>query len=231
MKRVAFVIFMVLSNLLTAQEAELWSDINLYKNINTRLIVFGDAGPRVTLEKNAPYGFYIRPSVSFKTSNSTFLAGGAAWFYVTAQERTGHEFRGWQGIRFEFKILDRITVSGFNRLEERWFFENGERSFLLRFRALAGLIAPLNHETLEKNTWYVPLAFEIFEDLNDHQTVFINRNRVYTGLGYALNDKTRMEVFYIANESRSNPEDRFNTVDVVRLRMHFIFPDKPMPID
>lgn len=223
MKRIAFVIFIAVSNLAVAQEAELWSDINLYKNINTRLIVFGDAGPRVTLEKNTSFGFYIRPSVSFRASNNTFLSGGIAWFSVISPERKVHEFRGWQGIRFEFKILNRITVNSFNRLEERWFFENSERSFLLRFRALAGVIVPLNNEVLESNTWYIPIAFEIFEDLNDHQTVFINRNRIYAGIGYALNDKTRMEVFYIANESRSKPEDRFNTVDVIRVRIHFTF--------
>lgn len=231
MKKIIFIFFVSTSIPVLAQETEFWCDINLYKNLNKRLTLFGDAGPRVTLNENSPYGFYIRPSISYKISDHATIGGGLAWFQVTSPETKVHEIRGWQGIRFEWKVWNRLLVSNYNRIEERWFVEEGNRDFLLRFRILGGVTIPINHSTLLENTWYIPLAYEVFEDLNDHQTVFINRTRVYAGIGYVANSNIRIELFYIDNESRSNPGEELGTVNVIRLRIHFTFPERPVLVD
>lgn len=214
-----------------AQDSEFWADVNIYKNITSKFSLFGDAGPRVNLNTGNYYGFYIRPSASFRLSNHMTIGGGAAWFYANSNDVAVNEFRGWQGTRLEWKAWNRIILSNYIRLEERWFFDPDYLKFLLRFRYLAGITIPLNNKTLEAQTWYVPLAFEVFEDLNDHQTIFINRTRLYGGLGYVVNKNTRVELFYIANSSRSNAEDGFNLVNVFRVRLHFTIPERPVFID
>lgn len=228
MKKIVFIFFIAVSIPTLAQETEFWCDINLYKNLNKRLTLFGDAGPRVTLNNNSPYGFYVRPSMSYKISDRTTLGGGLAWFQV---EKKVHEIRGWQGARIEWRVLNRLVISNYNRLEEQWFFEGANRDFSLRLRILGGVTIPINHPTLLENTWYIPLAYEVFEDLNDHQTVFINRTRAYAGIGYVVKTNTRIELFYIDNESRSNPDEKLGTVNVIRLRIHFTFPERPVLVD
>jgi hypothetical protein len=221
---------MCVASVIKAQDSELWGDVNIYKNINSKFSVFGDAGPRWNTN-NEYYGFYIRPSAAFKISNHVTIGGGVAWFYANSNDASVNEFRVWQGTRVEWKIAKRLILSNYIRFEERWFFDPDYLQFLLRFRWLAGLIIPINNKTLEAKTLYLPLAFEVFEDLNSNQGNFINRTRVYGGVGYVLNANTRLELFYIANSSRSDQDDSFNLVNVLRVRFHFTIPERPVLID
>ena len=208
-----------------AQKNEIWADLTLYKNLSSKITLFGDAGPRINVDGNSTAGFYLRPSVSFLVSKKMMVGGGVAWFYAHSKEGVINEVRGWQGIRIEQRILNRVLMSNFTRLEERNFFSDGQYEFLLRFRSLFGVNVLLNQTTLQKGTWYIPLAFEIFEDLNDHETLFFNRRRFYSGVGYAISDQTRVELFYIANESRADQEVDFETVNAIRLRIHVTCPN------
>lgn len=208
-----------------AQKNEIWADLTLYKNLSSKITLFGDAGPRINVDGNSTAGLYLRPSVSFLVSKKMMVGGGVAWFYAHSKEGVIKEVRGWQGIRIEQRILNRVLMSNFTRLEERNFFSDGQYEFLLRFRTLFGATLLLNQTTFQKGTWYIPLAFEIFEDLNDHETLFFNRRRFYSGVGYAISDQTRVELFYIANESRADQEVDFETVNAIRLRIHVTCPN------
>jgi len=211
---------------LCAQDSEIWGDVNIYKNLNAKFSLFGDVGPRLNVSNGNYKGFYIRPSVSYKFSKHISVNGGVAWFYSDANNVSINEFRGWQGTRLERRFFNRVTLSNYIRLEERWFFDPDYFKFLLRFRYMAGVTIPLNNKILEAKTWYVPIAFEVFKDLNTHQQ-YINRTRVYAGLGYVLNTNTRVELFYIANRSRII-DGEFDLVNVFRVRLHFTIPEKQL---
>jgi hypothetical protein len=214
---------------LHAQDSEIWGDVSVYKNVSSKFSLFGDAGPRLNITNGQYNGLYIRPSASYKFSNHISANGGVAWFYSNTNGVSVNEFRGWQGTRLEWKVLRRVMLSNYIRLEERWFFDPGYLKFLLRFRYLAGITIPLNNKTMEAKTWYLPFAFEVFKDLNVHEN-FINRTRAYVGMGYVLNNNTRMEFFYIGNRSRII-DGEFDLINVFRVRLHFTIPDKPVLID
>jgi len=214
-----------------AQNSEVWGDINVYKNFSHKFSLFGDAGPRFNINNQNYYGFYIRPSAAYRFSDHVMVNGGIAWFYANVNEGSLNEFRSWQGTRLEWVLWNRLVLSNYIRFEERWFYDPDFVNFLLRFRYLVGLTIPLNHKTLEAKTWYVPVAFEVFEDLNDHLTIFINRTRLYSGIGYVLNKNTRLELFYIANNSRGSRDGEFDRVNVYRLRLHFTISERPALIE
>jgi hypothetical protein len=208
-----------------AQQAEFWGDINLYKNINSKATLFGDAGPRFSVTNTDYYGFYIRPSLVYQIAQHIQAGGGIAWLYANVSDKSLHEARAWQGLRSETRVANHINWNNFVRLEERWFFESGLQEFRLRFRYFTGFTILLNHTTLEAKTCYLPIAFELFEDLNDHQ-LFINRTRIYSGLGYVVNTNNRIELFYIANAARKSEEATFDNVNVIRVRWHYTFHNK-----
>lgn len=105
-----------------AQKNEIWADLTLYKNLSSKITLFGDAGPRINVDGNSTVGLYLRPSVSFLVSEGIRIGGGVAWFYVHSKEGAINEARAWQGIRIEQRILKRVLMSNFTRLEERNFF-------------------------------------------------------------------------------------------------------------
>lgn len=230
MKRSGYLLLLLINAIsVGAQDTEIWGDVSVYKNLNNKFSLFGDVGPRLNVSNGNYTGFYIRPSASYKFSNHISVNGGIAWFYSNTAGVSVNEFRGWQGTRLEWKILKRVALSNYIRLEERWFYDPYFLKFLLRFRYLAGITIPLNNKTLEAKTWYVPLAFEIFKDLNVHQN-FINRTRAYVGVGYVFSKNSRAELFYISNKSRVI-DGEFDLVNVFRMRLHFTIPDRPVLID
>lgn len=187
--------------------------------------MFGDAGPRFSITNNDYYGFYIRPSLLYQITQNIQGGAGIAWFYANTRQESIHEARAWQGIRTETKIMSHVNWNNFVRLEERWFFASGLQDFRLRFRYLTGFTILLNHTTLVAKTCYLPIAFELFEDLNDHQ-FFIHRTRIYSGFGYVMNTHNRIELFYIANAARQPEEATFDNVNVIRVRWHYTFHHK-----
>ena len=184
-------------------------------------MLYGDGGPRFGLHKDYPHTLYVRPAVEMRVSDFLTFNGGGAWFFTFNDDYQVNELQLWQGVRFEWTVSGRVLLNSWNRLEERWFFSEGERLFRARFRSLFGVTVPLNHATMRENTLYVPLAFEVFEDINDTHPFFINRARLYLGAGYVVDNRTRVELFYIANETRASRDDKFGIADVVRVRVHY----------
>jgi hypothetical protein len=207
-----------------AQQAELWADVTFYKKIANKVMLFGDLGPRVPLHNSSTYVYYARPSLSYQANNVFTLAGGAAIFNTYVQDSRVTEYRGWQGIRADVKLFRNIMFNANMRLEERTFTGDTNRKDIIRFRLLSGFTFLFNHSTLESDTWYSPVAFEFFEDLNGPNNFFISRKRVYVGLGYVFNSTLRTELFYIDNDARTTPEDDFLSVDVIRIRLHITLP-------
>jgi len=204
----------------TAQRKEFWGDVTITVPISDKLMLFADGGPRRALETKYPYSFYVRPSFVYRINQQLSVMGGLAWFGNALGASHLHEIRGWQGIRFDTFIMKQIQVNNYIRLEERKFNTDTQADFLLRFRWLTGFTFLINSDALEKGTFYTPLSFEWFEDLNDKQWL-INKTRIYAGVGYALSGNSRIEVFYINNTFRTSARESFVANDVLRMRLHF----------
>lgn len=91
-----------------------------------------------------------------------------------------------------------ITKQKFTRvsLQHRYRFEQRfvEDDFKMRFRYFLAISIALNKPTLEDKTLYLSGYNEIF--LNTGEDVF-DRNRLYGGLGYKLNNLVKFEAGYM----------------------------------
>jgi hypothetical protein len=206
------------------QQAELWSDITLYKKISNNITLFGDVGPRVPVKHSNTYIVYVRPSLAYQLNKIFTLSAGGAIFNTHSEGTRVTEYRGWQGVRADVKVFRNIMLNANMRLEERTFKGDTDRKDVIRFRLLSGFTFLFNNSTLESDTWYLPIAFEFFEDLNGPNNFFISRKRLYVGLGYVVNSTLRTELFYIDNEARTTAMDDFLSVDVIRIRLHITLP-------
>ena len=106
-----------------------------------------------------------------------------------------------------------ITKQRFNRfsLTHRYRFEQRfiEDDFRMRFRYFLSLNVALNKPTMADKTLYLSAYNEIF--LNTQDNAF-DRNRLYGGLGYRLNDMFRFELGYMNQFLEQGGRDQLNIV-------------------
>lgn len=105
------------------------------------------------------------------------------------------ENRIYQEALFPHKVGKRLYFSHRFRYEQR-FVEN--QDFRTRYRYNAFLNVPLNKPTLDTKALYLALYNEIFingeKDIGAGNDVdFFDRNRAYVGLGYILNDISKVQ--------------------------------------
>ncbi|MCM4171985.1 DUF2490 domain-containing protein [Arenibacter sp. TNZ] len=86
--------------------------------------------------------------------------------------------------------ISRVGVQHRYRFEQRFV----EDDLKLRFRYFLGLNEPLNKVEIVDKTLYFSVYNEIF--LNTKNNVF-DRNRLYSGLGYRLNNSLKCEIGYM----------------------------------
>jgi len=99
----------------------------------------------------------------------------------------------------------RVGIQHRYRFEQRFI----EDIFRIRFRYFLSLNVPLNQANMAAKTFYLSLYNEIF--LNGDQTIF-DRNRVYEGLGYKLNDTFRFELGYMNQLFTEGRRDQVNVI-------------------
>lgn len=94
-------------------------------------------------------------------------------------------------------------------LQHRYRFEQRfiEEDFRLRFRYFLSVSVPLNRKEMLDNTLYLSAYNEIF--LNTENTIF-DRNRLYGGLGFKVNNKIRLELGYMNQFLGSANRDQIN---------------------
>ncbi len=112
---------------------------------------------------------------------------------------TTTENRLYQEVLMPHKVGDRFLFTHRFRYEQRWV-EN--QDFRTRFRYNLFLNIPLNMPNLNKNAIYVALYNELFingeRDIGNGRKIEIfDRNRFYTGLGYGLSDRLRLQAGYM----------------------------------
>lgn len=113
----------------------------------------------------------------------------------------------------EHRIFQQFTSKqnvGAVKLNHRYRFEQRfvESDFKMRFRYFLGLNIPLCKQE-NKNKYYLSAYNEIF--LNTKTSIF-DRNRVYAGLGYQVNNKLRLEAGYMNQFFETSSRDQFNII-------------------
>ncbi len=99
------------------------------------------------------------------------------------------------------------------RFEQR-FIENVPDDVRLRFRYFLGLNIALKGPTIEDKELYATLYNELFINVTTPSlTEVFDRNRVYGGLGYRLNEHLRFELAYLDQlRTQSRSRDQINLV-------------------
>lgn len=146
----------------------------------------------------------LRGAVSYrlKDKSAKFALGYA---HITSgafgeSNTTTSESRIYQEALIPQKILNgRLHLNHRFRYEQR-FVEN--QDFRTRFRYNLFVNVPLNSKEMQNKTYYIALYNEVFingeKEIGHGRTVeLFDRNRAYIGLGYALNDKIRVQAGYM----------------------------------
>jgi hypothetical protein len=99
-----------------------------------------------------------------------------------------------------FSILHRY------RFEQRFFVDD----FRLRLRYFIAINLPLNSAEMSDKTFYLSAYNEIF--LNTEQNNVFDRNRLYGGIGYKLNNMIRWEAGYMNQFLSNGNRDQINLI-------------------
>jgi hypothetical protein len=106
-----------------------------------------------------------------------------------------------------------ITKQKFGRVsfQHRYRFEQRfiEDIFKLRFRYFLSTNITLNNKSMVDRTIYFSAYNEIF--INSEPTLF-DRNRLYGGIGYKLNNKLRFEAGYMNQFLNNRQSDQLNLI-------------------
>lgn len=142
------------------------------------------------------------------TENNNNLHLGYAYIFSqnyiegTDDKEDVHENRIYQQF-ITRQRFDDVSIQHRYRFEQRFI----ESDFRLRLRYFLALNIALTKELLAPDSFYISVYNEIF--LNTEDNVF-DRNRLYGGLGYRLNNGVRFEAGYLvqyrpeANDKRIN---------------------------
>lgn len=198
----------------TAVTKQTWLFWQHHHSFTPRFKYVGDIGYRQEL----PYDKWIRtsfkPGVEWSAGNIVDLRGGLG-FYYSVQEiiPNSFELRPWQGVKVHWPTLGRFSFDHYGRLEQRFNRSTGpfeHWSSVLRGRYRLNVIFPINHPGIIDNTLFVRLNAEIF--LNMGRSIverFVNKNRYAMCLGYRFNPNWRLEVYYLAEQSKAFSEEGF----------------------
>ncbi|UKJ08932.1 DUF2490 domain-containing protein [Solitalea lacus] len=217
--------FILYTNSSSAQQKQIWTDGNIQYKFNKNWILFSDFSSRITVEGYKQNIFTLRSSIGYKLAPKLVASAGLAWFYTDEPGSVNtNEIRIFEGIRNEFTVLKRVSLSQFLRLEQR-FFNGLVDQYSLRLRLQLGALVPLNHPQLQAKTWFLNFMAEPFTNLKGTSSnLFVNRYRFTAGTGYQFTSSLRSEFSYNSQPFRTanNPELRTGE-QFVRLRFFYNF--------
>ena len=126
---------------------------------------------------------------------------------ITDEKTSVNEHRIFQQLVSKQQI-GRVKLNHRYRFEQRFVASD----FKMRFRYFLGLNIPLSKEKDGINKFYASAYNELF--LNTESSVF-DRNRVYFGLGYAINNAIKIEAGYMSQLFETTSRDQFNIITFV----------------
>lgn len=104
--------------------------------------------------------------------------------------------------------IGKVSLSHRYRFEQRFV----EDDFKMRIRYFLSLNIPFKDNESNKSPFYLSAYNEIF--LNTESAVF-DRNRVYGGLGYKINENIKLELGYMNQFFETSSRDQFNIITFV----------------
>jgi len=136
--------------------------------------------------------------------NTNFLMGygfiNSQNYIANTDEKSGiDEHRVFQQLITRQKI-GKVKLQHRYRFEQRWVASS---DFKVRFRYFLSINVPFKQES----KWYFSAYNEVFIN-----TKAFDRNRLYTGIGHALNDKLKFEVGYMNQFLRNSNRDQINLI-------------------
>ena len=151
----------------------------------------------------------LRTGMGFNVTENTNLLFGYGFIRSENYTRADDKF-----VVNEHRIFQQvITKQNIYklRLQHRYRFEQRfvEDDFRLRFRYFLGLAYPLWKEMTSSKELYFSLYNETF--LNTEKDVF-DRNRLYGGLGFRLDETLRFELGYMNQFLNNGNRDQLNMV-------------------
>ena len=120
-----------------------------------------------------------------------------------ASRETISENRIYQEALIPQQLGSRVRLRHRLRFEQRWV---DNQDFRTRFRYALFVTIPLNSAGVAAGTWYVSLYDELFvngqRDIGDGRQVdYYDRNRLYGGVGYAISERTQLQLGYMQQHS------------------------------
>lgn len=103
------------------------------------------------------------------------------------------------------QLIKKVNIQHRYRFEQRFI----EKKFRLRLRYFLSINVPLSKKESKDKTFYLSAYNEIF--LNTKENIF-DRNRLYGGLGYRLNEKLRFELGYMNQFFSNANRDQINII-------------------
>ncbi|MEL7120559.1 MAG: DUF2490 domain-containing protein [Bacteroidota bacterium] len=104
----------------------------------------------------------------------------------------------------------RLSIQHRYRFEQR--FIEGIDEMRLRLRYFIGMNLPLSNKAMMDKTFYLSAYNELF--INTTNTIF-DRNRVYGGLGFKVNNTVRFELGYMSQLFSVGSRDQLNIISFV----------------
>ncbi len=137
---------------------------------------------------------------NLKPQNHNLLLGYAyiatdAYDELDVKTSTKIENRIYQQYLYKNKLGSNLLTHRF-RLEERFF----PKEFGLRARYFISVQKPLGNNNGVKNGTYLTAYNELFFHLNEPQ---FDRNRLYAGIGFGINESIRVETGYMIQSQKT----------------------------
>lgn len=190
-------VLVMLSSHLNAQQNELGNWLMYFgtNKINDKWSIHSEVQYRNhTVSPTNIEQLLLRTGVNYHLNKSTILTLGYGNIgsYVFESEQAAPEsleHRIFQQLILKNKV-NRLTFEHRYRIEQRWVNEDYKNRF--RYRLMAFI--PLNNKEIKKGTFFLGIYDEIFMN---SKNVYFDRNRLYGGLGYQINDITQAQVGYL----------------------------------
>jgi len=198
-----YLLFFLTSSSILAQDNTLGNWLIYFGNqkINNRWNIQSDFQYRLNQVPGQKSQLLIRGGLGYNLSeNNHYVLLGIAYVNTDFTESminspALNEKRLYQQYLYKHQLND-VFVTHRGRFEERFF----PSQFGLRARYFISLQKSLNAKLLNKNSIYASIYNELFVDVKQNK---FDRNRFYTGLGYAINKDIRIETGYLIQAQKN----------------------------
>lgn len=179
----------------------IWQTVQLPVKLSSKLSLHNDAGYRTLGISLLPRQFLFRTGMRYHYSKQTDAAAGVALFFTKTslnkeEHEFGTEFRLWQEVQQQIKLMKHTNLLLRLRTEQRFFeqpsFRNSFEAYRFRYR---GTVQQQLNEKLE-----LQAGFEYMHQLEDGANCF-NQYRIQPSLLWKMNKHLQLQIMYMIIKS------------------------------